>query len=176
MLQLWEPLTAKTSGGDQRSGSGRYPIDQGIGCGADSQPRQHIQNGVLLEEYGRQADEHGHGQKAQPPALGAEAPDVPGSEVHRKGANDVNRRADVGVGVCGVQLCGEPRQQVAAQQCGPQMLAVAACIVLAEDAALDETAKKKAAQQDITVLATELPVFDAALWIWQQMQGGEQEL
>ena len=55
-------------------------------------------------------------------------------------------------------------------------LADAACIVLAEDAALDETAKKKAAQQDITVLATELPVFDAALWIWQQMQGGEQEL
>ena len=48
--------------------------------------------------------------------------------------------------------------------------------VLAEDAALDETAKKKAAQQDITVLATELPVFDAALWIWQQMQSGEQEL
>ena len=42
-------------------------------------------------------------------------------------------------------------------------------------AALDETAKKKAAQQDITVLATELPVFDAALWIWQQMQGGEQK-
>ncbi len=51
-------------------------------------------------------------------------------------------------------------------------LADAACIVLAEDAALDETAKKKAAQQDITVLATELPVFDAALWIWQQMQVG----
>lgn len=51
VLQLREPLTAKTSGGDQRSGSGRYSIDQGIGCGADSQPRQHIQNGVLLEEY-----------------------------------------------------------------------------------------------------------------------------
>ena len=49
-------------------------------------------------------------------------------------------------------------------------LADAACIVLA-----DETAKKKAEQQDITVLATELPVFDAALWIWQQMQGGEQK-
>lgn len=124
VLQLREPLTAKTSGGDQRSGSGRYSIDQGIGCGADSQPRQHIQNGVLLEEYGRQADEHGHGQKSKPPALGAEAPDVPGSEVHREGADDVNRGADVGVGVCGVQLCGEPRQQVAAQQCGPQMLAV----------------------------------------------------
>ena len=123
-LQLRGPLSAKTSGRDQRSGSGRYPIDQGIGCGADSQPRQHIQNGVLLEEYGRQADEHGHGQKAQPPALGAEAPDVPGGEVHRKGADDVNRGADVGVGVRGVQLCGEPRQQIAAQQCGPQMLAV----------------------------------------------------
>ena len=54
-------------------------------------------------------------------------------------------------------------------------LADAACIVLAEGATLDETAKKKAEQQDITVLATELPVFDAALWIWQQMQGGEQK-
>ena len=39
VLQLRGPLSAKTSGRDQRSGSGRYPIDQGIGCGADSQPR-----------------------------------------------------------------------------------------------------------------------------------------
>lgn len=50
-------------------------------------------------------------------------------------------------------------------------LADAACIVLAEGVVLDETAKKKATQQDITVLATEQPVFDTALWIWQQMQG-----
>ena len=50
-------------------------------------------------------------------------------------------------------------------------LAVAACIILAEGAALDETARKKAEQQDIMVLATEKPVFEAALWVWQQMQG-----
>ena len=47
----------------------------------------------------------------------------------------------------------------------------AACISLAEGAALDETARKKAEQQDIMVLATEKPVFEAALWVWQQMQG-----
>ena len=41
----------------------------------------------------------------------------------------------------------------------------------AEGAALDETARKKAEQQDIMVLATEKPVFEAALWVWQQMQG-----
>ena len=50
-------------------------------------------------------------------------------------------------------------------------LADAACIILAEGAALDETARKKAEQQDIMVLATEEPVFEAALWVWQQMQG-----
>ena len=50
-------------------------------------------------------------------------------------------------------------------------LADAACIILAEGAALDETARKKAEQQDIMVLATEKPVFEAALWVWQQMQG-----
>ena len=32
-------------------------------------------------------------------------------------------------------------------------------------------ARKKAEQQDIMVLATEKPVFEAALWVWQQMQG-----
>lgn len=44
-------------------------------------------------------------------------------------------------------------------------LADAACIILAEGAALDETARKKAEQQDIMVLATEKPVFEAALWV-----------
>ncbi len=56
-------------------------------------------------------------------------------------------------------------------------LADAACIILAEGAALDETARKKAEQQDIMVLATEEPVFEAALWVWQQIQKGmEREL
>lgn len=47
-------------------------------------------------------------------------------------------------------------------------LADAACIVMAEGVVLDETALKKAKDQEITVLGTEKPVFDAALWIWQQ--------
>ena len=29
---------------------------------------------------------------------------------------------------------------------------------------------KETEQQDIMVLATEEPVFEAALWVWQQMQ------
>ena len=48
-------------------------------------------------------------------------------------------------------------------------LADVACVIMGEGAALDEIALKKAQQQEITVLATELPVFDAALWIWQQL-------
>ena len=51
------------------------------------------------------------------------------------------------------------------------MNTLAACIILAEGAALDETARKKAEQQDIMVLATEEPVFEAALWVWRHMQG-----
>lgn len=41
----------------------------------------------------------------------------------------------------------------------------AACVILAEGAALDEAAVKKAAVEGITVLRTEEPVFDAALRI-----------
>lgn len=43
----------------------------------------------------------------------------------------------------------------------------AACIILAEGAELDETALKKATEQGITVLHTELPIFQAALKIYQ---------
>lgn len=46
-------------------------------------------------------------------------------------------------------------------------LADAACIIMAEGAALDEVAMKKAKEQEITVLGTELPIFDAALKIYQ---------
>lgn len=45
----------------------------------------------------------------------------------------------------------------------------AACIIMAEGTMLDETAIKKAQMQGITVLATELPVFEAALKIWQAL-------
>lgn len=43
----------------------------------------------------------------------------------------------------------------------------AACIIMAEGAALDEVALKKAKEQEITVLDTELPIFDAALKVYQ---------
>lgn len=45
-------------------------------------------------------------------------------------------------------------------------LADAACIILAEDSHLDDTAQEKAKAQGITVLETERPIFDAALRIY----------
>lgn len=50
-------------------------------------------------------------------------------------------------------------------------LADAACIIMAEGTALDDIAMKKAEDQEITVLATELPVFDAALKVYQGLHG-----
>ena len=46
----------------------------------------------------------------------------------------------------------------------------AACVILAEGAALDEAAVKRAAVEGITVLRTEEPVFDAALRISQLLK------
>ena len=45
-------------------------------------------------------------------------------------------------------------------------LTEAACVILAEGAVLDEAAAKKAVEQGITVLSTELPIFEAALKIY----------
>ncbi len=47
----------------------------------------------------------------------------------------------------------------------------AACIVMAEGARLDEVAMKKAKDQGITVMGTELPIFDAAFKIYQMLAG-----
>lgn len=44
-----------------------------------------------------------------------------------------------------------------------------ACIILAHDAAFDENTLKKAIDQQITVFATSLPVFDAALEVYQKI-------
>lgn len=48
-------------------------------------------------------------------------------------------------------------------------LADAACVILAEGVTLDETSVKKAKEQGITVLRTELPVFEAALKVHQML-------
>lgn len=48
-------------------------------------------------------------------------------------------------------------------------LAEAACVILAEDAQPDEMAVKKAREQEITVLRTEMPIFDAALAVYRQL-------
>lgn len=50
-------------------------------------------------------------------------------------------------------------------------LADAACIVMAEEAVLDEMAMKKAVDQEITVFKTDLPIFDAALKIYERLHG-----
>lgn len=50
-------------------------------------------------------------------------------------------------------------------------LAEVACIILAEGVCLDETALKKAREQEITVLATEEPVFEAAQKVWEMLHG-----
>lgn len=51
------------------------------------------------------------------------------------------------------------------------VLADVACVVLAEGAALDDDAKSKAEMNDIAVLWSEKPVFDAALDIHTRMSG-----
>ena len=48
-------------------------------------------------------------------------------------------------------------------------LADVACVILAEDAQSDENFLTKASAQGITVLATELPIFDAALAVYQKL-------
>ncbi len=50
-------------------------------------------------------------------------------------------------------------------------LADVSCIVMAEGAALDEVGRAKAKQQGVTVLASEEPIFDAALKIYQELHG-----
>lgn len=48
-------------------------------------------------------------------------------------------------------------------------LTEAACIVLAQNTALDEPALAKAKAEGVTVFSTELPIFDAALLAWQTL-------
>lgn len=48
-----------------------------------------------------------------------------------------------------------------------------ACVIMAEGAVLDETAQKKAVSQEITVLKTEEPIFEAALSVWTMLQKEE---
>lgn len=48
-------------------------------------------------------------------------------------------------------------------------LTEAACVIIAEGAAIDENVAAKAKEQDITLLSTDLPVFDAALLIHNEL-------
>lgn len=45
-----------------------------------------------------------------------------------------------------------------------------ACVIMAEGSQLDPTAMNKARMQGITVMATPLPIFDAALLIWERLK------
>jgi len=48
-------------------------------------------------------------------------------------------------------------------------LADAACVILAEGSSLDKQALEKAKEQGITVFQTSLPIFEAALYIYQKI-------
>ena len=48
-------------------------------------------------------------------------------------------------------------------------LADVACVILAEDAQADEMLLTKASVQGITVFATEMPIFDAALAVYKHL-------
>lgn len=50
------------------------------------------------------------------------------------------------------------------------VLADCACIILCEGADLDDTAAQKAKQQNVTVFSTKLPIFDAALMLYEAMK------
>lgn len=52
-------------------------------------------------------------------------------------------------------------------------LTEAACVILAENAAVEESLVEKAREQGIHMLHTELPVFEAALIVYKALQGGE---
>ncbi len=49
------------------------------------------------------------------------------------------------------------------------VLADCACIILCEDAQLDETALAKAQQQNVTVFSTNEPIFEAALSLYNML-------
>ncbi len=49
-------------------------------------------------------------------------------------------------------------------------LADVSCVVMAEGVELDETARARAKEQGVTVLATEEPVFEAALNIYRELE------
>lgn len=50
-------------------------------------------------------------------------------------------------------------------------LADVSCVIMAEGAALDEVARARAKEQGVTVLATEEPVFEAALKVHRLLEG-----
>ena len=50
-------------------------------------------------------------------------------------------------------------------------LADVSCVIMAEEVSLDEVARARAKEQGVTVLATEEPVFEAALKVHQLLRG-----
>ena len=50
-------------------------------------------------------------------------------------------------------------------------LADVSCVIMAEEVSLGEVARARAKEQGVTVLATEEPVFEAALKVYQELHG-----
>ena len=55
------------------------------------------------------------------------------------------------------------------EMCIRDSLCDVGCIVLAEGISLDDAARAKAVQQHITVLSTDMPIFDAALKVHERI-------
>ena len=49
-------------------------------------------------------------------------------------------------------------------------LTEAACVIIAEGIVIEETIKEKAKEQEITLLSTELPVFDMSLAVYHAIR------
>ena len=79
---------------------------------------------MLLEKYGGQADQHGDTRKHRPPQGRAEPAAVPAGGQTGHGPDDMDRGADVGIGVKGVEPGHKPGQHIVpGEVLRPQLLA-----------------------------------------------------
>ena len=95
-----------------------------VGGSADQQSGNDVQHGVLLQKDRRNADQDGHNGNGAFSQDGGEFPSVAGGKPDGERADNVDGRADIGVGVVGVNGRDQPNQRVAAEkERRPQILA-----------------------------------------------------
>ena len=95
-----------------------------VSGGADQQSGDDVQHGVLLQKDRRNADQDGHNGDDAFSQNGGEFPGVAGGKPDGERADNMDGRADIGVGVVGVDGHDHPNQRIAAEkEHRPQMLA-----------------------------------------------------